>query len=98
MAPSWISMSISMFFKSQKAFPLALEPLRQISADLNKAKYVLALIQEIVLAQSSPFLMEISCTRLQWYCKHSFLIPPVDVKIRGVKVPKLLPSCSLEIS
>ena len=43
-------MSISMFFKSQKAFLLVLEPLRQISADLNKAKYVLAFIQEIVLA------------------------------------------------
>ena len=47
-APSWISMSISMFLKSQKAFLLAHYPLRQISADLNKAKDVLALIQEIV--------------------------------------------------
>ena len=37
-----------MFLKSQKAFLLALEPLRQISADLSKAKDVLALIQEIV--------------------------------------------------
>ena len=34
-----------MFLKSQKAFLLALEPLRQISADLSKAKDVLALIQ-----------------------------------------------------
>jgi len=49
MAPSWVSMSISMFLKSQKAFLLALEPLRQISADLSKAKDVLALIQEIVI-------------------------------------------------
>ena len=40
-------MSISMFLKSQKAFLLALDPLRQISADLNKAKDVLALIQEV---------------------------------------------------
>ena len=39
-----------MFLKSQKAFLLALDPLRQISADLSKAKDVLALIQEIVLA------------------------------------------------
>ena len=31
--------------------------------------------------------MEISCASLLWYCKHSFPIPPVDVKIRGVKVP-----------
>jgi len=49
MAPSWVSTSISMFLKSQKAFLLALEPLRQISAHLSKAKDVLALIQEIVL-------------------------------------------------
>ena len=39
---------MSTFLKSQKAFLLALDPLRQISADLNKAKDVLALIQEIV--------------------------------------------------
>ena len=31
-------MSISVFLKSQKAFLLALDPLRQTSADLNKAK------------------------------------------------------------
>ena len=42
-------MSMSTFLKSQKAFLLALDPLRQISADLNKAKDVLALIQEIVI-------------------------------------------------
>ena len=35
-------MSISMFLKSQTAFLLALGPLRQISADLNNAKDVLA--------------------------------------------------------
>ena len=82
-----------MFLKSQKAFLLALDPLRQISADLSKAKDVLALIQEIVLAKCSPFLMEISCASLEWYCKHSFPMPPVDVKIRGVKVP-----CSMSSS
>ena len=49
MAP-WISKSMSTFLKSQKAFLLTLDPLRQISADLNRAKDVLALIQEIVLA------------------------------------------------
>ena len=50
MAPSLVSTSISMFLKSQKAFFLALEPLRQISADFSKVKDVLALIQENVLA------------------------------------------------
>jgi len=44
MAPSWVSTSISMFLKSEKAFLLALEPLRQINVDLSKAKDVLALI------------------------------------------------------
>ena len=38
MAPFWIQSSISTFLKSQKAFLLALDPLRQISVDLNKAK------------------------------------------------------------
>ena len=38
MAPFWIPRSISTFLKSQKAFLLALDPLRQISVDLNKAK------------------------------------------------------------
>ena len=50
MAPSWISMSVSMLIKSKKAFLLALNPLRQISADVNKAKHFLGLIQEVVLA------------------------------------------------
>ena len=36
-------MSISMFLKSQKAFFLALDPLRQIIVDLNNARDVLAL-------------------------------------------------------
>ena len=43
-------MSMSKFLKLQKAFPVALYPPLQISADLNKAKDVLALIQEIVFA------------------------------------------------
>ena len=64
MAPSWISMSLSMFLKPQKAFLLACDALRQINVDLDEAKDVLALIREIVLIQSSPFLMEISCARL----------------------------------
>ena len=51
MAPPWISMLISMFLRSQKAFLLALYPLRQISLGRNKANDVLALlIQEIVFA------------------------------------------------
>ena len=58
-------MSKSVFLKSQKAFILALNPLRQISADRNKAKDVLAL-------NSSSLLMEISCASLLWFCKHFF--------------------------
>ena len=41
---------MSMLLKSQKAFLLTLDHLKQISADLNRANDVLALIQEIVLA------------------------------------------------
>lgn len=64
MASSWISMSLSMFLKSQKAFLLPRHALRQTSVDLDEAKDVLAFIQEIVLIQSSPFLMEICCASL----------------------------------
>ena len=39
---------MSTFLKSQKAFILTLDPLRQISADHNKAKDVLTLILKIV--------------------------------------------------
>ena len=41
---------MSTFLKSQKAFLLAVDALRKISADLKKAKDVIALIQEIVFA------------------------------------------------
>ena len=57
-------MSLSMFLKSQKAFLLAPDALRQVSVDLDDAKDVLALIQEIALIQFSPFLMEITCASL----------------------------------
>ena len=40
--------------------------------------------------------MEISCASLLWYCKHSFPIPPVDAKIRGVKVPCSMSKTLLE--
>ena len=40
---------MSTFSKSQKVFLLALDPLRQISADLNKAKEFLALILHSLL-------------------------------------------------
>ena len=51
--------------KITKSFSsIARDALRQISVDLDEAKDVLALIQEIVLIQSSPFVMEISCASL----------------------------------
>ena len=40
-------MSMSTFLRSQKAFLLALDPLRQISADLNKAKDNIQLLDEV---------------------------------------------------
>ena len=40
--------------------------------------------------------MKISCASLLWYCKHSFPIPSVDVKIRGVKDPCTMSKTLLE--
>ena len=43
--------------------------------------------------------MEISCASLLWYSKHSFPIPPippVDVRIRGVKAPCSMSKTLLE--
>ena len=40
--------------------------------------------------------MEISCASLLWYCKRPFPISPVDVKIRGVKVPCSMSKTLLE--
>ena len=40
--------------------------------------------------------MEIRCASLLWYFKHSFPIPPVDVEIRGVKVPCSMSKTLLE--
>ena len=43
--------------KSQEAFPLALDPLRQTSADLNKAKDVLTLIEEMIIKMMMMMMM-----------------------------------------
>ena len=50
MAPSVASISMSEFFKSHETLLTVRDPRRQISADLKRAKEVLARIQEIVLA------------------------------------------------
>ena len=49
MAPSVASISMSEFFKSHETLLTVRDPRRQISADLKRAKEVLARIQEIVL-------------------------------------------------
>ena len=66
---------------------LVLEPPKQTNADLKSANEVLVLIHEMVLAYCSPFLMAISRAKRLWYFKHSFPIPPVVVKTKGVNVP-----------
>ena len=50
MAPSVASISMSEFFKSHETLLTDRDPRRQISADLKRAKEVLARIQEIVFA------------------------------------------------
>ena len=86
MAPSTTSTSISTFLMSHGTL-LVLEPRRQTNADLKSANEVLVLIHEMVLAYCSPFLMAISCAKRLWYFKHSFPIPPVVLKTKGVNVP-----------
>ena len=86
MAPSTTSTSILTFLMSHGTL-LVLDPLRQTNADLKSANEVLVLIHEMVLAYCSPFLMAISCAKRLWYIKHSFPIPPVLVKAKGVNVP-----------
>ena len=49
MAASEFSISMSALVKSTLRLRIVLDPLKQISADLNKAKEVLALIHDIVL-------------------------------------------------
>ena len=49
MAASTFCISMSALVKSILRLRIVLDPLKQISADLNKAKEVLALIHDIVL-------------------------------------------------
>ena len=77
MAPS--SMSISAFLISRCILLIALEPLRQMSADLNSANEIRLLIHDMVLAYCSPFLMVIRSANRLWYLKHPFPILPVVV-------------------
>ena len=88
-----------MFLKSQKTFLLALDPLRQISADLSKAKDVLALIQEIVLAFSDKnniilgFQVSfVYCVCLFQYVNGQSLIEIMYKRLAKVKPLKLLPA------
>ena len=87
MAPSTTSTSISKFLMSPGTL-LVLEPLRQTNAHLKSANEVLVLINEMVLAYCSHFLIAISCAKLLWYMHQAlFPIPPVVVMTKGVNVP-----------
>ena len=88
MAPStfWISMSVFLI-SWYWALLFALDPLRQMSADLNKVNEILLLFHDIVLTYCWPFLMEISSASRPWYLRHSLPIPPAVVNTQGVNVP-----------
>ena len=87
-----------MFLKSQKAFLLALNPLRKISADLNNlSEGCPCSYSGDCFSTIFPFLHGDQLRKSAMvYCKHSFPIPPVDVKIRGVKVPCSMSKTLLE--
>ena len=57
MAASEFRISMSALVKSILRLRIVLDPLKQISADLNKAKEVLALIHDIVLFLVLSFLV-----------------------------------------
>ena len=64
-----------------------LVPLRQSKADRRMAKDTFALIQDMVVAWSSPFFNASSSARRLWNLLHSSAIPPVLVKTKAVNVP-----------
>ena len=87
MAPStfWISMSVFLI-SWYWALLFALDPLRQMSADLNKVNEILLLFHDIVLTYCLPFFMEISSASRPWYLRHSLPIRPAVVITQGVNV------------
>ena len=65
----------------------ALDSLRQMPADCNKATEIRLLIHEVFLAYCSLFLTEISSAYQVWFLRNSLPILPVVVKTKGVNVP-----------
>ena len=71
-------------FSISKSF---LVPLKQTRAVRRMEKEIFVLIHVIVVAWSSSFFEEMSSASLEWYRWHSWDIPPVVVKTKGVNVP-----------
>ena len=67
-------------------------PLRHRKADRRMAKDTFALIQDMVVAKSSPFFNASSSARRLWNLLNSSAIPPVLVKTKGVNVDAPLPN------
>ena len=63
---------------------LAREPHKHSNADLRNAKDTLAPIQDMVVAQLSPFFEASNSASLLCYRLHSAAIPPVVLKTNGV--------------
>ena len=89
----WISMSV--FLMSHVTLLIVLEPLRHNRADLNKTKDISALIHEMVFAQLSPFLVDISSVSRPWYLLQFFPIPQVVVKTSGANFNNSVPTQTL---
>ena len=95
MALSVVWMSMSVFLMSHVTLLIVLEPLRHNRADLNKTKDISALIHEMVFAQLSPFLVDISSASRLWYQLQFFPIPQVVVKTSGANFNNSVPTQTL---
>ena len=95
MALSVVWMSMSVFLMSHVTLLIVLEPLRHNRADLNKTKDISALIHEMVFAQLSPFLVDISSASRLWYLLQFFPIPQVVVKTSGANFNNSVPTQTL---
>ena len=80
-------MSKSMSFIFRLGLLTVLDPLKHRRADRRIEKDTLALIQAIVVAYFSPFLLAINSANLLWYLLHSSGILPMVVNTNGVNVP-----------
>ena len=89
MAPSKMSISMSLFLMSRWTFLMFLEPLKLKRADCKSTNETWAVTQEMAVEYCSSFYeaMSSATSNLQWNLRHSFPISPIVIKTSGVNVP-----------